>query len=157
MESLFLEVRWCSEEVGFIRLDLRGRGGLLGPGWGFSPRIVVDEQLPGRDPSLVPCAALRCRPQVADDVCPQRIDLRCEVSMLCWFDKGTDSPFRFYYFLSLLVCAIRYSPTITYATFVFHALSYTILAVYREPWQSDDFNSFLLMLVFMGWATWAST
>jgi signal transduction histidine kinase len=79
------------------------------------------------------------------------------ISMLCWFDKGTDSPFRFYYFLSILVCAIRYSPAITYATCLFHAVSYTILAVYREPWQSDDFNSFLLMLVFLGWATWACT
>ena len=79
------------------------------------------------------------------------------IGMLCWFDKGIDSPFRFYYFLSLLVCAIRYSPPITYFTFVFHSVSYAILAIYRDPQQSDDFVSFSLMLVFMGWATWAST
>src|ERR1044072_9086407 len=44
------------------------------------------------------------------------------IEMLCWFDRGIDTPFRFYYFLSLLVCAIRYSPPITYLTFVFHSV-----------------------------------
>lgn len=79
------------------------------------------------------------------------------IGMLCWFDRDIDSSFRFYYFLSLLVCAIRYSPSITYLTFLFHAISYMVLAVYRSPGQNDDFVSFSLMLVFMGWATWAST
>jgi len=79
------------------------------------------------------------------------------IGTLCWFDKGIDSPFRFYYFLSLLVCAIRYSPAITYTTCLFHALSYSALAYYHDQTQGDEFNSFLLMLVFMGWATWAST
>ncbi len=79
------------------------------------------------------------------------------IGMLCWFDVGLDSPFRFYYFLSLLVCAIRYSPRITYLTFLFHAISYTVLLVSRSAGGRNDFVSFALMLVFMGWATWAST
>ena len=32
------------------------------------------------------------------------------IGLLCYFDAGVSSPFRFYYFLSLLVCAIRHSP-----------------------------------------------
>jgi two-component system, NtrC family, sensor kinase len=79
------------------------------------------------------------------------------IGTLCWFDQGINSPFRFYYFLSLLVCAMRYSPAITYLTFLFHTISYAELAAYRNPGQSDDVVSFSLMLVFMGWATWAST
>lgn len=79
------------------------------------------------------------------------------IGTLCWYDQGIDSPFRFYYFLSLLVCAIRYSPRVTYLTFLFHSVSYAVLAIYRNAEQSDDFVSFSLMLVFMGWATWAST
>src|SRR4051812_32725320 len=32
------------------------------------------------------------------------------IALLCHFETGTDSPFRFYYLLSLICCAIRYSP-----------------------------------------------
>ena len=76
------------------------------------------------------------------------------IGLLCYFDYGQDSAFRFYYFLSLLVCAIRYSPEITYATFLFHATGYTILLLAVPtssivPWTT--------MVVSMGWVTWAST
>ncbi len=48
------------------------------------------------------------------------------IGLLCYFNHGVESPFRFYYFLSLLVCAIRHSPPITYSTFTLHALSFTL-------------------------------
>ena len=38
------------------------------------------------------------------------------IGLLCYFDEGISSPFRFYYFLSLLVCAIRHTPALTFAT-----------------------------------------
>ncbi|MBX3441126.1 MAG: two-component sensor histidine kinase [Planctomyces sp.] len=79
------------------------------------------------------------------------------IGLLCWFDQGLDSPFRFYYFLSLLVCAIRYSPVVTYSTFAFHSVSYSVLAVQRGVGDQQDLLSYFLMLVFMGWVTWAST
>jgi two-component system, NtrC family, sensor kinase len=79
------------------------------------------------------------------------------IGLLCWFDKGLDSPFRFYYLLSLLVCAIRYSPIVTYSTFLFHASSYAILAINQRASEPGWLVSFVLMLVFMGWVTWAST
>ena len=44
------------------------------------------------------------------------------IGLLCHFDHGLESPFRFYYFLSLLDCAIRYSPRITYTTFGLHSV-----------------------------------
>lgn len=79
------------------------------------------------------------------------------IGQLCYFDGGLDSPFRFYYFLSLLVCAIRYSPAVTYSTFGLHSLSLGALALQQGISASTDILSFILMIVFVGWVTWAST
>lgn len=78
------------------------------------------------------------------------------IGLLCHFDQGVDSLFRFYYFLSLLVCAFRYSPWTTYLTLAFHAVSYAQLALGNRSTPADPI-SFVLMLVFMAWVTWAST
>jgi signal transduction histidine kinase len=79
------------------------------------------------------------------------------IGLLCHFDDGLNSLFRFYYFLSLLVCAIRYSPRVTYATFAVHAVSYSLLAISQDPPQAAAVEALLLMLIIMGWVTWAST
>ncbi|MEX1098761.1 MAG: ATP-binding protein [Planctomycetales bacterium] len=79
------------------------------------------------------------------------------IGLLCHYDTGIDSPFRFYYFLSLLVCAIRHSPRITWTTFVLHAASYGTLAFSHRLSSQADFTALFLMLVLMGWVTWAST
>jgi signal transduction histidine kinase len=76
------------------------------------------------------------------------------IGLLCYFDSGQVSAFRFYYFLSLVVCAIRYSPTITFITFLFHALSYSTLLL-SEP--SSTTYEWMIMVVSIGWVTWAST
>src|SRR5262249_20196584 len=78
------------------------------------------------------------------------------IGLLCHFDLGLDSPFRFYYFLSLLVCAIRYSPAITFSTFVLHTVSYGGLVVSHTP-VAGDLATLFVTLVLMGWVTWAST
>ena len=77
------------------------------------------------------------------------------IGVLCYFDEGVSSPFRFYYFLSLLVCAIRHTPTLTFATFGLHALSYSLLGLLSERSGSSDAVQMLLTLVFLGWAAWA--
>jgi two-component system NtrC family sensor kinase len=78
------------------------------------------------------------------------------IGLLCHFDAGADSPFRYYYFLSLLVCAIRYSPAVTYSTMVLHVVSYATLAVSRND-LSGFLRDIVLMLIFMVWVTWAGT
>jgi len=78
------------------------------------------------------------------------------IGLLCHFDTGLESAFRFYYFLSLLVCAIRYVPAVTYATFGLHALSYSTLALMGSG-GNVSWPTLSLMLVLMGWVTWAST
>lgn len=77
------------------------------------------------------------------------------IGLLCYFDAGVSSPFRFYYFLSLLVCAIRHSPSLTFATFGLHALSYVLLGVLSGPTSPGDGIQMILTLVFLGWAAWA--
>jgi signal transduction histidine kinase len=79
------------------------------------------------------------------------------IGLLCHFDRDLDSPFRYYYFLSLLVCAIRYSPAATYCTFALHAISYSLVAATAGVSSRDQAGTLILMLVFMGWVTWAST
>ncbi|MFY9256560.1 MAG: ATP-binding protein [Fuerstiella sp.] len=77
------------------------------------------------------------------------------IGLLCYFDAGISSPFRFYYFLSLLVCAIRHTPMLTFATFGLHALSYSILGLMSGPTRPGDGIQMILTLVFLGWAAWA--
>lgn len=78
------------------------------------------------------------------------------IGLLCQYDTGLDSPFRFYYFLSLLVCAIRYSPLVTYSTLSLHAVSYALLAISRRG-HANIAADIALMLIFMTWVTWAGT
>lgn len=79
------------------------------------------------------------------------------ISLLCYFDDGLHSPFRFYYFLSLLVCAMRHSAWITYSTLSLHAIGFTALVVTYSSLTHDDLTSFVLTQVLLVWVTWAST
>ncbi len=77
------------------------------------------------------------------------------IGLLCHFDDGLLSAFRFYYFLSLLVCSIRYAPLVTWITFALHSLSYMTLALTRQITTRDEFSALILMPIFIGWVTWA--
>lgn len=77
------------------------------------------------------------------------------IGLLCYFDTGLDSPFRYYYFLSLICCAIRHASHVTYATCALHCLSYGLLYLALPP-EGKRLVSFMLTLVMLGWVTWAS-
>ncbi|HEV3118000.1 MAG TPA: hypothetical protein VGY58_13180, partial [Gemmataceae bacterium] len=51
------------------------------------------------------------------------------VGLLCYYDGGLESSFRYYYLLSLICCAIRNPSRVTYATYALHCISYTTLYV----------------------------
>ena len=78
------------------------------------------------------------------------------IGLLCHFDEGLLSGFRFYYFLSVLVCAIRYAPPVTWITFGLHSTSYMTLALTRQVTSRDEISALILMPIFIGWVTWAS-
>src|SRR5262245_38272423 len=46
------------------------------------------------------------------------------IGLLCFYHGGLESPFRYYYLLSLVCCAIRYSSRVTYATYALHCASF---------------------------------
>src|SRR5689334_18958259 len=76
------------------------------------------------------------------------------IGLLCYYHGGLESAFRYYYFLSLICCAIRYSSRVTYTTFALHFASYTVL--YLALPENQQTLAFLWTLVVLGWVTWAS-
>jgi len=77
------------------------------------------------------------------------------IGLLCYFHTGLESPFRYYYFLSLICCAVRHPSPVTYATWALHCASYTLLYLALPSGQHQPLT-LLLTLVILGWVTWAS-
>jgi two-component system, NtrC family, sensor kinase len=79
------------------------------------------------------------------------------IALLCYHDTGLDSPFRWYYLLSALCCAIRYRPAVAWTTFALHAASLLALAAVLPPSSRQaDPAGLPMTLVLLAWATWAS-
>ena len=78
------------------------------------------------------------------------------IALLCYQDTGTLSPFRWYYLLSLICCAIRYRPVIAWLTLGLHALSFGGLALVLGL-RRGEAADLLLTVVLMAWVTWASS
>jgi two-component system NtrC family sensor kinase len=79
------------------------------------------------------------------------------IGLLCWCDNGVHSPFRFYYFLSLLVVALRHPSTRTWGTFGLHLVSYAVLGGSGTRQHGLELETFALTVVFLGWFTWSVT
>ena len=77
------------------------------------------------------------------------------IGLLCFYHGGLDSSFRYYYFLSLICCAIRYPSWVTYATCAMHCASYGVLYL-ALPSGQRQLLPLLLMPVILGWVTWTS-
>jgi signal transduction histidine kinase len=77
------------------------------------------------------------------------------IGLLCFYHGGLESPFRYYYFLSLICCAIRHSSRVTWMTCGFHCASYLLLFLALPAEQRLPF-ALLLNLVVLGWVTWAA-
>jgi signal transduction histidine kinase len=78
------------------------------------------------------------------------------IGLLCYHDTGLNSPFRWYYLLSLICCSIRYRPAVAWWTVAFHSVSLLCLA-YILGWPSLWESSLPLTLTIMVWVTWASS
>jgi signal transduction histidine kinase len=79
------------------------------------------------------------------------------IALLCYHDTGLESPFRWYYLLSAICCAIRYRQSVAWATLIIHGLSLILLAGFLPPDRSADaINSVPLTFVVLAWATWAT-
>jgi signal transduction histidine kinase len=76
------------------------------------------------------------------------------IGLLCYYKGGLESPFRYYYFLSLICCAIRYPSRVTYATCALHCASAVGLYLSLPAGQQPRL-SLVLLLVVLVWLTWA--
>lgn len=77
------------------------------------------------------------------------------IGLLCLYDTGTDSPFRFYYLLSLTGCAVRYAPRVTFVTCGIDMFGYGLLYL-AEPGDRRDPSTALLTVVILAWVAWAA-
>ncbi len=78
------------------------------------------------------------------------------IALLCYFEDELDSPFRYFYLLSLLCCAIRQTVQITLLTFVMHALSYGLLYLLLHR-RDQSALAVLTMLIILAILTWVSS
>lgn len=78
------------------------------------------------------------------------------IGLLCIFENDLESAFRYYYLLSLLCSALRYNTRVTVATFLLHTISYLIVFALVDRKDGSSF-SVLMMVVILGWVTWASS
>jgi len=76
------------------------------------------------------------------------------IAMLCYYHQRLESAFRYYYILSLICCAIRHTPRVTYFTWALHSFSYLTL-YFLLPTEEQKLWPLLLTLVILGWVTWA--
>lgn len=78
------------------------------------------------------------------------------IGLLCYFKGGLEGPFRYYYFLSLICCAIRHPARITYLTCAIHCTSVGLLSLALGP-EQPPLLALVQMVVALGWVTWAGT
>lgn len=147
-QAIAVRIRWFGICVGYVLVDLIGSGQNRG--------VLNAILLLGAIYALLDTIwSIRGRVFLSD--WPVFICLMESIfiGLLCHFDEGALSAFRFYYFLSLLVCAIRYTPTVTWMAFGFHTISYVTLALTRQIVSRDEMSALMLTPLFIGWVTWA--
>lgn len=161
-EAITVRIRWFGLAVGYALVNFLGREPAVThtvlPEW-LSSRQVLNGILTLGAFYAIADSYFSFRGRVFLNRVPVVISLMeaLFIGLLCHFDEGLESPFRFYYFLSLLVCAFRYSHWITLSTLGLHALSFSVLAFATSPHSPNEPTRVLLMLVWLGWVTWAST
>jgi len=77
------------------------------------------------------------------------------IGLLCYFEHGLDSPFRFYYLLAVICGAFRHPPGVTVFTCVLAALSYASL-LFFVPVAAADWTTLLFTLVVLVWVSAAA-
>jgi signal transduction histidine kinase len=148
-ETIAIKIRWFGLLVGCLLVNIRGPGGadqvllnailalgglyaILDTYYSVRGRIFL-----GKYPLCISCMEALF------------------IGLLCAWYGGALSPFRYYYLLSLICCAIRHSSAVTFATYALHAVSFLLL-YFAVP--AGDFRplDLALTLIMLGWATWAS-
>jgi signal transduction histidine kinase len=148
-ETIVVKIRWFGLLVGYVLVNLDGPDGdarailnailalgaiyaLLDTAYGLRGRVFL-----GRFPLFIALMEALF------------------IGLLCFYHGGLESSFRYYYFLSLICCAMRYTSRVTYAACALHCASYSALYL-ALPAEQQRPAALVLMLVVLGWVTWAS-
>ena len=78
------------------------------------------------------------------------------IALLCYNDAQLQSPFRWYYLLSIICCAIRYRPMIAWTTCGLHCLSFAVLA-WALGFDRQGLASVAETVVILACVAWASS
>jgi two-component system NtrC family sensor kinase len=146
-EAVAVKIRWFGLVVGYLYANFGSASAslpldaILGLGFAFTlldtyyswrGRVVL-----GTHPLMVSCLEALF------------------IGLLCYSDGGLDSPFRYYYILSLVCAALRYSPIVTGITCGLDCLSYAAL-FFVLPAEQRNPIALALGLIVLGWVTWAA-
>jgi signal transduction histidine kinase len=148
-ESIAVKIRWFGLLVGYVLVNVDGAS--LDRRWVLSALLTLGAAYTLLD------TWFSLRGRVLLGRYPLSISLMESlfIGLLCYFHTGLDSPFRYYYFLSLICCAVRHPSSVTYATCAMHCASCSLLYL-ALPAEQRQPLALLLMLVVLGWVTWAS-
>ncbi|MBL8797477.1 MAG: two-component sensor histidine kinase, partial [Planctomycetia bacterium] len=146
-EHIAVKIRWFGLLIGYVLVQVgepRDRAvlhGILALGAGYA---LLDtwyslrgKVFLGREPLVISCMEALF------------------IGLLCYFHDGLESPFRYYYLLSIICCAFRYPYHVTLLTCILHAASYTLLYL-ALPATEQGRVVLILTLVMLGWVGWAS-
>lgn len=78
------------------------------------------------------------------------------IGLLCYNDVGLDSPFRWYYLLSLICASIRYQPAVAWWTFGFDCVSLLVLT-WSVGMTPGAVAEWWVTVVILAWSTWSTT
>jgi signal transduction histidine kinase len=146
-EAVAVKIRWFGLVVGYLYANFGSAAGpfpldaILALGFAFTAldtyyswrgRVVL-----GTHPLVVSCLEALF------------------IGLLCYSDGGLDSPFRYYYILSLVCSAIRHPPAVTGVTCGLACLSYVTLYL-AIPGERRSVFTLVLGLIVLGWVTWAA-
>lgn len=148
-ESIVVKIRWFGILMGYVLVQTRS--GLHDP-WAVRAFLALGAGYAGLD------TAFYLMGEVIFKKWPLVVSLMESVflALLCYHDTGMASPFRWYYLLSLICCAIRYRPITAWLTFGMHCLS--LLALGRVlGFESGMQAGWVLTITLMAWVTWASS
>lgn len=148
-ENIAVKIRWFGLLVGYLYVNLAvdpvvraPLNAILGLGAGFALLDSIwslrGQVFLGRAPLIV--SAMEA----------------LFIGLLCYCQGGIESPFRYYYLLSLICCALRHDGTVTAITCALHcasagALYFAWPAANRQPFE------LVLLLLLLGWVTWAAS
>lgn len=148
-ESIVVKLRWFGIAMGYVLVQ--SRVGLRDP-WAVRAFLALGAGYAALD------TAFYLMGEVIFKRWPLFVSLMESVfiALLCYYDTGLSSPFRWYYLLSLICCAIRYRPLTAWLTCGMHALSLlTLSTLVASPGEYQ--SGTVLTITLMGWVTWATS